>query len=525
MKLDLITAGDRPQAVENCGLRAKPIRWMPHTAWIAAAACGLLAACAGPSTPPPSARLLDGAVAEWDSGAVAEADPDWLYLRFSVEGEPEAIQAANETLSLWLDLDANRATGWKPPQRAFATLGVDLELQFSPRNAEKNTIGSGVRVVGYRADGSAVDLKWHDVMATFSPTYASAWYEARLSRHSEVAAWGLPTGGFTAAGTLRGTFVTSNAAGTIIGYADLFSATTPARNAARPTSDAGVPARTPGALRVLSWNILHDQPLKTPAAYGRIIRALDPDVVLLQEWDTGDSASVAQWFVTNVDAQREWHAVKLEGAEARQGGVAIVSTRELTRLGPGKLALVNADGKESPVRAVTAALGPPANGPTDFFTGAVFTSVHLKCCGSAGGPEDQRRLAEARAINNAVAMAIAPDPPPVRLIAGDFNLVGTRPPLDLARADLDADGSDLAVAEPRVLGDSALYTWWDEKSPFTPGRLDYVLYSDSTVRPVRALVFDTWKLSDAALARLGLERSDSSVSDHLPILIDLAPAR
>ena len=114
---------------------------------------------------------------------------------------------------------------------------------------------------------------------------------------------------------------------------------------------------------------------------------------------------------------------------------------------------------------------------------------------------------------------------PVRIIAGDFNLVGTRAPLDILRAGLDADGSELAVAQSGVLGDNAIYTWSDHKTEFPDGRLDYAVYSDASADLVDAFVLDGRRLGDKTLARLGLDRTDTGASDHLPLVVDLRPRK
>jgi hypothetical protein len=101
-----------------------------------------------------------------------------------------------------------------------------------------------------------------------------------------------------------------------------------------------------------------------------------------------------------------------------------------------------------------------------------------------------------------------------------MNLVGSRPPLDILRAGLDADASELDVVQAWPLGDDAMYTWSDDSTPFTPGRLDYVVYSDSNSKHTNAFVFNTHRLSDESLARMGMARDDSSCSDHMPVVVD-----
>jgi hypothetical protein len=103
-----------------------------------------------------------------------------------------------------------------------------------------------------------------------------------------------------------------------------------------------------------------------------------------------------------------------------------------------------------------------------------------------------------------------------------MNLVGSRPPIDLLRAGLDRDGSDLTPAPAAVHGDAAFYTWRDAKAAFGPGRLDWLLYSDASAHAVNAFVFDVSRLTDDVLVSMGLRREDAEASDHLPGVVDLA---
>jgi endonuclease/exonuclease/phosphatase family metal-dependent hydrolase len=148
-------------------------------------------------------------------------------------------------------------------------------------------------------------------------------------------------------------------------------------------------------------------------------------------------------------------------------------------------------------------------------------STHLKCCGFAGSEEDARRIAEAAAINNAYRTIAGATAPALRVIGGDMNLVGSRTPIDMLRASLDADGSDMDIAPALVLGDAAYYTWADDANNFSPGRLDWLLIGDAQARVVNAFALDTTRLSDAALSQAGLQRTDSRASDHMPVVVDL----
>ena len=66
-------------------------------------------------------------------------------------------------------------------------------------------------------------------------------------------------------------------------------------------------------------------------------------------------------------------------------------------------------------------------------------------------------------------------------------------------------------------------TWRDPRTPFTPGRLDFVLFSGSALRVERSFVFDAAELSRDLLLELGVEPDDSRLAaDHLPLVVDFS---
>jgi endonuclease/exonuclease/phosphatase family metal-dependent hydrolase len=151
----------------------------------------------------------------------------------------------------------------------------------------------------------------------------------------------------------------------------------------------------------------------------------------------------------------------------------------------------------------------------------LLVSVHLKCCGRAGGPEDEQRLNEVDAIRQAVQSALAAQQIAAVFISGDLNLVGSRDPLELLAANLDVDHSSLAVPQTYQLDGLSNATWSDPFQPFIPGRLDYVLHSDSTVSVMRGFVLDTADLSEHWRQQHSLQTADTATaSDHLPVVVD-----
>ncbi len=450
--------------------------------------------------------VLDGDVSDWAEGSVLAADDQYLYFRFSVGARTMTLQHSPEPVVLMIDADADAKTGKvienEPDLRG---MGVDLAIVFSGKDAR----GQGCSVEILRPDGQVTKVSPYDAGVVACPTVASRWYEGRISRNAP-ALGELPAPGLRSMGVLRASAAIMDASGAIAACSDPATIKLPPAGAPR-TLAAEIPAKPEGAVRILSWNVEKSSPVHNPKPFARVIQALAPDAVLVQEWTEGTTTDTQAWFVGHVDASQDWNVVKTPGDLATGGGVAIIARfpLEMRISGPAM-----GGAKGTPVRFVGAVAQSPL-GPM------LLGSTHLKCCGFAGSPEDQRRISEARGINTAVRGI---DAPALRVITGDLNLVGSRTPLDELAHALDADGSDLTPAATRVLGDRVLVTWGKADETFAPGRLDYALVSDASLRVADAFVLDTRRLSDASLARLGLERTDCDASDHMPVVVDVVPA-
>lgn len=130
---------------------------------------------------------------------------------------------------------------------------------------------------------------------------------------------------------------------------------------------------------------------------------------------------------------------------------------------------------------------------------------------------------------DAVRDVVRHDVPGAVIIAGDYNLVGSPAPLRVMGDSTDVDGSALAMADAPRLDGLTYATWMRPRSQFAPGRLDYHLYSDRTLRVARSFAFDAADLSPRWLAAHGLRADDSvAASGHRPVVTDFAwagPAR
>ncbi|MGP1273482.1 MAG: endonuclease/exonuclease/phosphatase family protein [Phycisphaerales bacterium] len=452
-----------------------------------------------PATPPMTIAL-DGRIDDWPTESAAVADRDYLYLRFKAD-RPTSLQSNGEALMVQLDVDADPLTG-----RRDGPLGIDLAITFSPPGDEGELKGgTRVEVISPEGEKSIVPAAALDI--AFAPTHASEWFELRIGRRFAVEGL-LPNRGLLGSGSVAGRIVLYSALGRPIAAADRFELElVPASG--RPNRDAIlVPERSLGSVRIVAFNVLNSSPDKTPEPFTRLLRALEPDVVLVQEWYDQTPESLAAWFNRELPIATSWQAVTSEGR-----GVAVVSRLDLQPLGPPAV-VIRPEGEDRTVRVAAALVDSPA-GPL------AVASVHLKCCGSLGGREDLLRSAEASAITAMLREALADAGPHGLVIAGDYNLVGGTEPLAIMSEGMDLDGSELLVVEPFVLGDPAVYTWSDPRSAFLPGRLDYAAVSDSVLEVERAFVFDAERLDPIALEAMNLDPLDSRASDHRPLVIDV----
>lgn len=487
-----------------------------------------------PIPTPDRAIVLDGRFEDWPEGVAATADARYVYVRFRPHGDAElrTLQSSDRTVSLLLDLDGNPRTGLAVETGSPGVeLGAELRVEMSPRR--RGEPATGVTLTGYSQGGQPTPIGHSDADFMFTPTYASGWYEARVSRsvlvgesvasepdagpdpglltdpddpaaHPLLAEIGSDARWRLGSGTGRGIIQVTGPGGEPGKSSGVFEFSMPPGT--RDPVAFEIEPMAARATRIVSWNVLRSAPMRDPNPFARVLSALAPDVVLVQEWDGVDAEELAGWFEQHLGGR--WHAVAKP-----EHGVGIVSRGEIIVSDTGDY--VPLTGSEHPVRYVGAVVR------TGWRDTAV-ASVHLKCCGSAGSDEDRRRLSEASLIAD-LFEGLASDPEMPRLIAGDINLVGSRRPLDELRSGLDADGSSLEVAETMVLGDAAIYTWRNPRSAFTPGRLDFAVYSDANARVIRAFALDTDRLGADTLAAWGLEPGDTDASDHLPMVVDLRP--
>ena len=296
-------------------------------------------------------------------------------------------------------------------------------------------------------------------------------------------------------------------------------------------------------VRVMSWNVKMSSILPPNGvrheSFARIVRALDPDVIALQEvmWP-GLATTLSQLMDSHVPLEdgRSWsvHTVSdnvlISRYPMRWQGGELATPYPLPQLGlPNFHHGFAAALLELPDSADLLVIG-----------------MHNK---SGAGDNDVRlRQEHADAVvrwirdgrESQQKHSIADDTPIV--ILGDMNAVpnASLAPLstllsgDIADEEtfgpdftIDWDGTDMTDAKPsHNAAGREYYTWRNDNMPFAPSALDRILYTDSVMLVRNRFVLNTMTLSPDDLAELGLQQSDAlyggdpNYYDHLPLVAD-----
>jgi hypothetical protein len=505
--------GTPPGHVRHVGVRLVPGPW----SLFPVALLLLLPAHArwSPVAVPPAQQLprivLDGAFEDWMGVPLAYGDPrdardtasvdfgrlwitqdeDYLLLRLEV-GVELSLQSRN-AVTLYLDTDDDPATGL-----AVRGIGADLAWTFGRRRGRLFT------------GGDTVAVTHADVGLITAPTVTSAEFEIAFARDAEP----IPGVRLFPGRTIRLSLaVASPGGGDIlpdppIGIPYTFVDVTPPALPAVALRKAAA-----GHLRVLSYNTnnrLFDP--ERAESYRRIVTAIAPDLVLWQEVrDHGSEdvlAYVGDWLAAPPGG---WH-------HASAGGEATVL------LSPFPIARVDSLGGSAAFLLDV----DPASGSQLLLVG-----LSVPCC-----DQDVERQHELDLIVAFLRDARAPggvltlEPNTPIALVGDANLVGlARQRRTLLEGDIadeaqfgpdappDWDGSALTDLIPRHTHRPTTFTWYG--TDFSPGRLDYVIYTDAVLDVGNRFVLYTPELPEPVLARWGLERNDTDVAtDHLPVVAD-----
>lgn len=488
--------------------------------------------------------VIDGSFDDWEATHSVMVDPadaprgsyvDFLRLSAQSDGEfvhlivdfgkPVNIQRLPGSIYIILDVDGDIKTG----REIYDLVGADLAVVLSPPGAKdprQTSGGIGVESATWEPPAQGGNTpSWvispYNIGFTFGPTYQSQIVEMRIQRGAEIPQTpALFTGkrygiALVAMDPLRNVLDQTKPA-----YADLPEHTPPSntlaisRDATNGDNTALLHKHPNTDFRAVNWNVEFSAIMQQPQNFMPVLKALDADILFFQELDERTNADqLAQLLNQHLNANNNdpWTVFIGHGGGNLRCAVA---SRLPTQTIPGIEPLPYPDDPKKTTRHAAALI---RQGDHKLLA----TSIHLRCCGSADSYEEEVRMMETGVLNLALRKALSSTRSRGVLVAGDFNLVGAREPIERMRVSLDVDHSELEIASPFQLDGRSNATWADSDQPYVPGRLDYVLFSDSSLEVVRSFVFDAHDLPESLGKQLGIDSEMTArASDHLPVVVD-----
>jgi hypothetical protein len=441
----------------------------------------------------------------------------------SVElGKVVTAQRLPGTVSILLDVDGRASSGYQEG----GLDGVDLIFDFPLPNAKSpGTPGAGVRLRSKQER-----LNPYSLGVLLAPVHSGDRLEFRFNRRGPLGT----TPPIFFAPTFRARLIAVDLDGKLVDETPILTYQLKQTNAtSRRTSNGHNPLARAGDtdFRILCWNVSRNDLFDKPKAFGRILVALRPDVIILDEVSDKGSLEQVRAIIAEAFIDDSWNVYFGPGGSDQR---TVIATREALESAPAfsplawpegaaeELAQLRSDADAlDKARAWLGGSVPSGGAIITMNSRALLAAgVDLHCCGGHQTIEDRRRMIEVGAVNAAALATAASTRVDATILSGDFNLVGDPAVLDIAAKGLDK-GQPLLRARALQLDGLTDATWANPDEPFVPGRLDHILYSASSLQLLKAFVFDSSDLSGRWLAYNGLSAEDSrGASDHLPVVAD-----
>ena len=457
--------------------------------------------------------IIDGQFSDWDSVSIAYSDiqgdgssadfadvkitydQEFVFIYFNFHDGEFLIQDWNQW-HLYIDADNDTSTGFY-----FNGIGAELDWVFGQRE--------GI----FYIDGSSQTIWQNDLKLRIGPTITSSEFEIAIARDSNImtlnGAKVLFEGKIIITEAISNSDLVPNESGGIAFniYDDQVSLPIPIPFERYNEND----------IRILTYNTLWDGilDLERQPRFKRIIQALDPDIIVLQEHSDWNEINdiIQSWF-----PQDEWYASW--------------TYRDLIVLSRFPI-LYDANIISS--ERIMAALIDTEN---ELGENLLIFNAHLSCCASNDERQDQvdEFISVWREwISNGNGPFHLDEGTPF-LNLGDFNFVGYNKQVktvmfgDIEDEDKygidflpDWDSTGIVDLFPRHTHKRMGYTWRSDGSSFNPGKLDYVFFSDATITPGRHFILNTLSIGSNVLDEYGLQWDDTQeASDHLPIIFDIS---
>jgi len=455
--------------------------------------------------------VVDGQIEEWDNqneiidaandgNAIeileleASNDSNFLYLRLAFGTEINLTE--NNNLKLYIDTDNNEQTGL-----SFDNLGAELVWNFGDNDGTSYL------------QNQTTSLYFEDIFFRALPTHTDTNFEVLIDRTILINGNALfPTNAISIK------IVESNGDRLPnIGQSYTYSF----NNIQSEYQNITFEKIEDNDIRLMSWNTKLDGLLDNirRSKFKKVIELMDPDIIAFQEvWDM--TLLEASEFMEEIYPNQAWYVVKNDNEDN-----IVVSKYPILE---NHTVLNN-----KRIQAVKIDL------PDYFLKDLLIINTHLKCCG--GDSNDAERQFESDAIAKFILdlkfgnAPISIDAQTPILVVGDMNFVGSgeqrQTILNGTIMDtntfgyggpLDWDDSNLQDLIPLQSNLPLAVTWRNDNSFFSPGRLDYIFYTESTLNISKHFIFQAETLNDASLTAINFEGNETTVaSDHFPLIADL----
>ena len=396
---------------------------------------------------------------------------------------------------LYIDSDNNHSTG-----SYVNGIGAELEWNFGSRSG-----------FAYLEDNQ-IEIYQNDLSLRIAPTITSSQFEIAIRRNSfPLTNYGSQIVNnfriFIAELDLDGDFIPEESGGILFSIGD---------EIVPQVEPILIEKFNENDIRLVSYNTWNEGMLDPDRQdhFKRILQALDPDIILLQEhsdWDQIENV-IQSWF-PNVTWNASW----------TYGDLVVLS----------RFSIIN-DAFMNSERTMVALL----HTENELGKNLLVFNSHLSCCDNN---EDRQKQVDQFAaewrdwrMNGLGPFEIEYGTPFVHV--GDFNFVGYRQQVETIRIgdiedevqygnDFFPDWDSTAIIDPflRHTGIRMGYTWRKDASSFNPGKLDYVFYSDATIDTGKHYILNTLCMDGSTLNDYGLQLNDTQeASDHLPLIFDIS---
>ncbi len=263
--------------------------------------------------------------------------------------------------------------------------------------------------------------------------------------------------------------------------------------------------------RVMTWNVLNNglTDPKRDSYFVKVFKRLKPGIVTLNECWEIKPETASSFFNQNLSlpGKEKWVAVK-----KGQGNITV-----------SRFPILKSWQLKDHFRLTATLHDLPQK--VKLPEKVLIINAHLSCC-----QKTKDRQQEVKAFQDFIneaqksggRLTLPPNTPII--LAGDLNLVGKHKTLQMVKKGFtqkrfkpDWDWTSLTSVKARHTHSRMTFTWENRQSEWPAGKLDYILYTDSRVSPVKSFTLN----SETYPANIFFSNEATvKASDHLPLVAD-----